>query len=132
MKTSIHFRFGLYVFCATIALAGLIYFSNHDTKDNKFLIPFFILLPYARQILGPSYQGWHESDREVSNRALVIGFVICLVAVWGGGLALAYYISLTQHGPNFLIWALVAIVWALLVYPAYQWWRAQKNEATAC
>lgn len=132
MRTSIHFRFGLYVLYVTTAFAGVVYFWNHDTNDARSLVFFVILLPSARKLLGPPFGSWHESDREMSNRTLVIGFVICLVAIWGGGLALAHYISQTNHVLKYLMWAVVAIVWALSVYPAYQWWRAQENEAIAC
>lgn len=132
MKTSVHFRFELYVLCASVALAALVYFSGHNTNEARFLAPVFILFLHARKILGPSYEGWHESDREVSNRALVIGFIICLVAVWGGGLALAYYIPVPYRAPKYFIWAMVALVWVLFVFPVYQWWRTQKPKATAC
>lgn len=125
---SVHFRFGWYVFCMTSVLAGAIYCFNHDVK---YVLPIYFILPSMRKILGPGFQGWHETHREVSNRALVIGFIICLAAVWVGGLMLAHYLFQTNHVSKYITWFVVAVVWALLVFPAYQWWRAQKNEAGA-
>ena len=129
MKMSVHFRFGWYVFCTTVTLAGVVYFWN---RDPRLLVPFYVFFPYLRKVLGPGYKGWHESNREVSNLALVIGFIICLAVVWVGGLTIAHYISPMNHPPKYIVWLGVALIWGLLVYPAYQWWRAQKTEPTAC
>ena len=127
MKMNANVRFGLYVLWVTVSFATLA--VSFFTEFPPFI--FLLLFPSIKRILGPDYKGWYESDREVSNRALIIGFLICLVAVWVGGITLAHYISPQRQTPKYIIWAAAAVLWAAYVLPGYRWWRAQKAEVSA-
>lgn len=127
MNKSIHFRFASYVLAVTAMVLGMFIFWRFS---NALIAAFMMLIPQAREsLLGPSFKGWHERDREVSNRALVIGFFICLILVWVGGITVAHYFSPERHAPKYLLWIIPAVVWLLLIYPAYQWLRAQSTDA---
>jgi hypothetical protein len=126
VNKSIHFRFASYVLAVTAMMLGIVIFWHFSNA----LIPLFMfLVPQAREsLLGPSFKGWHERDRDVSNRTLVIGFFVCLILIWVGGITVAHYFSPERHAPKCLLWIIPAAGWLLLIYPAYQWWRVQKIE----
>ena len=129
MKTSVDIRFGLFTLWMTgLCVSAAVSFFY----DVPVLFMFFCLLfPWIRNLLGPDYKGWYERDREVSNRTLIIGFSVCLAAVWIGGIALAHYISPQRHTPKYVIWTAAALLWMVYVLPAYRWWRAQKGKVDA-
>jgi hypothetical protein len=128
MKTSIHFRFGLYVFLMTAIFVGTVFWLY---RDIRFPPVFLLLFPSVRRILGPSYKDWHESDREISDRALVWGFFGFLVLFWVGALYIAFHISPVHQAPKYIIWMAAGVLWMLWTYPGYRWWRVQKKEADA-
>jgi hypothetical protein len=129
MKTSIHFRFGLYVLLMTACFAGtVIWLYLHI---SRFPPIFYLLFPPARRILGPSYKDWHESDREISDRTLVWGFLGFLVVFWVGVLYVAFHLNPVHQAAKYIIWTAAGVLWLVCIYPGYRWWRVQKKEADA-
>jgi hypothetical protein len=128
MKASIHFRFGLYVFLMTAIFVGAVFWLY---RDIRFPPIFYLLFPSVRKILGPSYKDWHESDREISDRALVWGFLGFLVIFWVGALYVAFHLNPTQQSPKYIIWMVASVLWVVCIYQGYRWWKVQKKEADA-
>lgn len=102
------------------------------TGDAKWLpLILLILAPSLRKILGPSFEDWHKTDREVSGRALFVGFLIFFVIFWVGGITVAHYISPEHQPPKFVVWPIAGVLWLASVVPACLWWRTQKGTLNA-
>lgn len=128
MKTSVNLRFGLYVFLMTTIFVVTVYSL---CRDIRFPPIFYILFPSVRKILGPNYKEWHESDRDISDRALVWSFFGFLVVFWIAALYIGFHIDPAHQSPRYIIWTVVGILWMVCIYPGYRWWRVQKKEANA-
>ena len=128
MKTSVDFRFGMYVLLTTAIFVGTAFWLCHDIR---FPPVFYLLFPSAKKILGPSYKEWHESDRQISDRALVWGFFGALVVFWVIALYIGFHLDPTHRSPKYIIWTVGGVLWMLGVYPGYRWWRVQKKQAAA-
>jgi hypothetical protein len=127
MKMNPNFRFGKYVLWLTALCLCIVLCFYYDFQ----LFVLLLLFPSMKDLLGPDYKGWYESDREISNRTLIIGIMVCLVVLWVGGIILAHYISPQYHTPKYLAWVAGGVLWLVHVQPGYRWWRAQKRKADA-
>ena len=125
MKTNANFRFGMYVLWMTTFVVGIALSFYHDFPA----ILLCLLLPSITDVLGPDFKAWSERERDISNRALIVGVIVSIVALWVGGITLARYISPARKPPEYLLWAAGAVLWLLLLQPGYRWWRAQRRKA---
>jgi len=126
MKSSIHLRFALYVLLVTAGCASLA-FSWHSRFP---WIPFILWMPAASKLIGKKRGSFFDFDRPISDRALVLGFLAFLVVFWVGGLYVAFHLN-PAHPPIRLMWAALAVMWLVFLYPGYRWWRAKRIEVDA-
>ena len=87
MKARIHIRFAAYVLWVTSIFAALI-LSWHS--EFPWMIVFILWMPSGLKLIGNSSGRFFESTREVSDRALVWGFIGVLVISWAGVLYVGY------------------------------------------
>lgn len=123
LKMNANSRFGLYVLWMTtffVCIALSFYY-----EFPVFIL--FLMFP-CMDVLGPDFQRWCERDRNISNRALVIGVIVCLVVLWIGGITLAHYISPDRKPPKYVLWVAGVVLWLIFIQPGYRWWRAEKRK----
>jgi hypothetical protein len=126
MKSNIHIRFALYVLWVTAGCASLV-LSWHSGFP---WIVFVLWMPSASKLIGKERGYFFDFDSPVSDRALVLGFLAFLVVFWVGGLYFAIHFN-PAHPPIRLMWAALAVMWLVFLYPGYRWWRAKRREVDA-
>ena len=126
MKSNIHIRFALYVLWVTAGCASLV-LSWHSGFP---WIVFVLWMPSASKLIGKERGYFFDFDSPVSDRALVLGFLAFLVVFWVGGLYFAFHFN-PAHPPIRLMWAALAVMWLVFLYPGYRWWRAKRREVDA-
>jgi hypothetical protein len=121
MKSSIHIRFALYVLLVTAGCASLAL----SWRSRFPWIPFVLWMPLASKLIGKKRGSFFDFDHPISDRALVLGFLAFLVMFWVGGLYVAFHLN-PAHPPIRLMWAALAVMWLVFLYPGYRWWRAKR------